>query len=108
MTGLTDATRIIAGLLAMYARSTSRGLVAWGADGGGLLGRGVSGTFATTPVDSSALASFIDIDVGLSHGCGYDAMGRVFCWGENPQDMIPGVPNGGSSPTPVQIPLPAP
>ena len=75
----------------------------WGSNDGGQLGRAGAGGPTPGPV---ALASAVEVDVGTTFACARGTDGRVRCWGSNDTSQL-AMAAGGSSLTPVAIPLPA-
>jgi alpha-tubulin suppressor-like RCC1 family protein len=70
----------------------------------------------TSPTRVTTLERFVQIALGLRHGCGLTADGRVFCWGFNDNGELgattsvicgdPSIPNaalGSCSPIPIAV-----
>lgn len=70
----------------------------------------------TSPTRVTTLERFVQFALGLRHGCGLTADGRVFCWGLNDSGELgattsvicgdPSIPNaalGSCSPTPIAV-----
>jgi alpha-tubulin suppressor-like RCC1 family protein len=55
----------------------------WGENGQWQLGNGRAGGEATAPTQVVDLRCLLGIITGDSHSCGWDPLGRVWCWGTN-------------------------
>lgn len=82
---LSQIVSIDSGLHFNCARTLDGGVHCWGENSRKQFGMATPESSNIAPVAIPPLtdAEFVQIGLGLHHGCGVDAQGDVFCWGSN-------------------------
>ena len=82
VSGLVDATKLVAGATHACALRAVGTLVCWGGNGQGQLGTGNT-TDRDVPTPVVAMANVTEIAAGLRFTCAARTPGTAFCWGAN-------------------------
>ena len=75
----------------------------WGSNGNGQIGNG-STAFSSAPAAVATEVRFTAISPGISSTCAIDVQGGAHCWGLYGALGLGTVGDGGSQPTPIQVP----
>jgi alpha-tubulin suppressor-like RCC1 family protein len=100
VSGLTNASQVVAGNDHACARLASGSVVCWGSNSSGQLGNGTT-TDSNLPVPVTGIANATDIAAGEKFTCARLATGSVACWGENANGQL----GDGNSPTDSLVPV---
>jgi len=111
VSGLTTATRVVAGAehaCALLGDSTVR---CWGAGDSGQRGDGTFNNSSTVPVAVSGLTGAVSVVTGGYHTCALLGDGTMWCWGRNADGQLGDgtagpqcvYTTGRCSPTPVRV-----
>ena len=105
--GMTNVVSVSAGLHHTCALRKTGGVVCWGANDQGELGRN-SYTEATTPVYTAGTHSISstgqEVVAGFHHTCALLTSGEALCWGENNNGRLGNGSTSGSNPnSPVKV-----
>ena len=102
VTGISTATKVVAGPGTGYALLADKTVVSWGYSGNGELGRGTT-TNSPTPAVISGLSNVVDI--GYSYALTSD--GTIHAWGANDVGQLGNGTTGSFSDVPAAVTLPA-
>ncbi len=83
VSGITNATALVAGANHNCAILTDGTVKCWGKGDRGQLGNNAAPAFTTTPVSVQGITNAIDIAAGANHTCALLADMTVKCWGDN-------------------------
>src|SRR5438876_341935 len=103
VSGLTTATRVVAGAehaCALLGDSTVR---CWGAGDSGQRGDGTFNNSSTVPVAVGGLTGAVSVVTGGYHTCALLGDGTVWCWGGNIEGQLGDGTSGSSSSPPVHV-----
>ncbi len=104
--GISGATAIAASNDSTCALVGNGGVVCWGKDDLGQLGKGVAGAPKNVaPVPVPGVAGATAITAGSEHFCAMTGEGVVFCWGSNASGQLGnGRPDASSTPSSIGRP----
>ncbi len=80
VTGMSDATQVVAGEYHTCARRATGRIACWGANFTGELGNGTYDD-SNVPVAVTGITDAVGVSAGAYHGCAVHAAGTVSCWG---------------------------
>jgi alpha-tubulin suppressor-like RCC1 family protein len=83
VSGLTNVTALASGFEFTCALKSDGTIWCWGRNDSAELGIGTLTNNQPTPVQIPGVNNAVAIDAAADHGCWVDAVGKVFCWGEN-------------------------
>lgn len=87
VTGLTDATQVVAGHMHSCALSKSTGVSCWGANNLGQLGVGTADS-SNVPIHVPDLFEVTSLAGGSEHNCARHTDTKVSCWGANDVNQL--------------------
>jgi alpha-tubulin suppressor-like RCC1 family protein len=99
--GLDDAVEVESGLDFACARREQGGVVCWGRNDAGQLGRGATVASSAEPMTPVGVSSVIDIGIGDRHACAVTKRGEVSCWGAGERGQLGGGKHGRHKPMKV-------
>lgn len=101
VTGITTATKVVAGFSHSCALLTTGAVSCWGQNLFGELGNGTT-TSSSTPVVVSGVTDAVALTVGSGFTCAVIADGTVKCWGDNDEGRLG---NGTTTDSPTAVPV---
>ena len=86
--GITDATRVVAGIQDTCAVLSTGSVECWGENAYGELGNGSTADLSDTPVEVQGIANATDVAIGLRHMCAVLSSGAAKCWGDDKEGEL--------------------